>query len=104
MVYSLWRIQFPSPSGISVLLIVWRKLLEVIPDTFPSPSGISVLLMLSPAKPIPMIGLSVSVPFGDIGSSNRRDARESYRDGQVSVPFGDIGSSNREDGVDLPDR
>ena len=94
---------FPSPSGISVLLMGAEFTVGEILK-FPSPSGISVLLMLSPAKPIPMIGLSVSVPFGDIGSSNRRDARESYRDGQVSVPFGDIGSSNREDGVDLPDR
>ena len=70
---------------------------------FPSPSGISVLLMTIPIGLFSMEN-SVSVPFGDIGSSNRRDARESYRDGQVSVPFGDIGSSNREDGVDLPDR
>ncbi|ERL20222.1 hypothetical protein HMPREF1986_02191, partial [Oribacterium sp. oral taxon 078 str. F0263] len=58
-----------------------------------SPSGISVLLII---YGIASMRISVvSVPFGDIGSSNNYSAYCSKCFQIVSVPFGDIGSSNK---------
>ena len=64
---------FPSPSGISVLQIGMAGVEDRF-SVFPSPSGISVLQIFYDAyckrhKEI------VSVPFGDIGSSNGRKDR-----------------------------
>ena len=64
----------------------------MINATFPSSSGISVLLMNTKRVNAIVEGI-VSVPFGDIGSSNGSRVY-GRRNLKVSVPFGDIGSSN----------
>ena len=108
--------KFPSPSGISVLLIVLRCERYKWRYEFPSPSGISVLLIVDKLVQKKCVN-NVSVPFGDIGSSNHHTERMMQGIGmfpspsgisvllmlnlllcvilkRVSVPFGDIGSSN----------
>ena len=59
---------------------------------FPSPSGISVLQIIKVIGRKRFLNI-VSVPFGDIGSSNLENLSTRYQK-SVSVPFGDIGSSN----------